>query len=143
MDKKHIDYILRDRVDNDNKFIYNSFLRSNHDQYPNKFIPDSIYFPPQSKIIENLIASSTVLVACFPEEPDEIIGYMIYDHHPEHLVIHYIYVKLTFRNTSVATSIVNQIIDNKKLIIATHICDNFNKLKHKINGSKIVYNPYK
>ena len=46
-----------------------------------------------------------------------------------------------FRFKHIATDILKQ-INTKPLIIATHIVDNFDKLKYKIKDTKIIYDPF-
>lgn len=138
----HIPFILRSMTENDKSFIYNSFLKSYHDHYPAKFVPDILYYKPQSDIIDYLLTTSTCLIACFPEDPSEIAGYLLYQEVSDALVLHYIYVKNLHRWKYMATDMINQIIDKKSLIIATHMCDGFAKLKYKIKSARIVYDPY-
>ncbi len=136
-----ISFILRDMTEDDRAFLYNSFLKSYHCTTPIKYTPHILYYGPQSTIIDYLTDHSNVLIACFPEEPDQIIGYIIYDNTDEAFILHYIYIKNMYRWKNIASSIISQ-LSNKSLIIATHINDNFDELKHKIPHTRVAYDPF-
>ncbi len=138
----HIPYILRKMTDTDEAFVYNSFLRSYHDHYPMKFIPDTLYFRPQTDIIDFLLDTAECLIACFPEDPDAIIGWILHQRVSDAEVIHYMYIKTQHRHKGMAVDIVQKIIGDSKLIIASHICDNYAKLKYKIKDVSVIYDPF-
>lgn len=138
----HIPFILRNLTKEDENFIYNSYLKSFHSYYPMKFVPDILYFKPQSECLDFLLDTATCLVACFPEDPDEIIGYCIYQNVTEALVLHYIYIKRQHRDKGMAADIIRQIIGDNTMIIASHICDDYSKLKHTIPNCKVIYDPF-
>jgi hypothetical protein len=135
-------FILRDNVPEDTSFIYNSYLKSYHLQYPIYYIPNILYFKSQSKILDTLLETQQVLIACYPEDPSEIIGYIIYDNKPDVFVLHYIYIKGMYHHKGIASNILSQILNDHKLIITTHIHDDFSLLKKKIPNCKMIYNPF-
>ena len=61
---------------------------------------------------------------------------------PTALVIHYIYLKGQHRNKHIAADMVAQILNKHSLIVASHICDEYAKLRHKVPGCKIIFDPY-
>jgi len=136
-----IQFILRNLTEPDEKFIYNSFLQTLKESYPFIYIPKSLYYNSQSEIIKFLLESQQVLIACYPEDPEEIIGYVIYNYLSDTFILHYIYIKKMYRNKDYASNIINQIINNYKTIIVTNICDHYNTLKYKL-PAKTVYDPY-
>lgn len=138
----HIPYILRKITEKDTNFIYNSFLKSYRNTYPMTLVPDTLYFKPQSEVIEFLLETAECFVAVYPEDPSEIIGYIIYQNMVDAAVIHYIYIKNHYRGSKIAIDIVNSILSNYNLIIATHICNSYSKLKNKINNCEVIYDPF-
>lgn len=138
----HIPFILRNFTKEDENLIYNSYLKSYHSYYPQKFIPDTLYFNPQTEVLDFLLDTATCVVACFPEDPSEIIAWCIYQEISEALALHYIYVKGQHRNRYVATDMIAQIRNNHNLVIASHVSDDYSKLKHKIHNCKVLYDPY-
>lgn len=138
----HIPFILRTSTIEDQNYIYQSYLKSYHLQYPMKMIPNILYFKPQSNILDFLFETAHVMVACYPEAPDQIIGWLIYQKASDALVIHYIYIRGQNRNQGIALDMISQVIENNKLIIATHISDKYYQLKNKVPGCKMVYDPF-
>lgn len=140
---KHIQYVLREHTAEDMPFIFNSWLKSYKANSACKLVPDVLYFKSHTKIINFLLSKSIVLIACFPEDPTEIIGYVVYQIVSDIVVIHWIYVKDKHRYKYNATDIIKQICKPEdKLIICTYIVNDFNKFKHKLNNIKVVYDPY-
>jgi hypothetical protein len=56
------------------------------------------------------------------------------------LVLHYIYVKRSRAGTG--GRLLKSILDGKQLVIATHVCENFTKLRAKLAPRRMVYDPY-
>ena len=137
-----LSFILREFTADDKSFVYSSFLQSYHQHSFLKHVPNSLYFSEQGKVIDYLLATGRVLIACYPEEPDTIAGYVLYEYSGETLILHWVYVKNLMRHKYVATDIIESIAANNKLIIATHITDDFALLKHKIKNKSFVYDPY-
>lgn len=137
-----VPFILRQYTDDDESFIYSSFLQSLHSHYPWKFVPKTLYFKPQAKVIEFLLRTSKLLVACFPEDPSEIIGWILFQPVSAAMAIHYIYVKGQWRTKRVASDIIKQVKEDNTLLITSHVCDDFGKLKYKVPNCKIIYDPF-
>jgi hypothetical protein len=142
--KSPIPLLLRDRTLEDEPFIFNSFLKSYKQNSDLKHTPNTIYYPRQTAIIKYLLENEKVVLAVFPEDPNELIGYCIYNIVSSALVIHYIYTKQMHRNYSFASDIIQSLLpfEGQNLIIATHITHNFNALKHKIPNAKIIFDPF-
>lgn len=137
-----LEYITRHMKDEDKSFIYNSFLQSYHKQYPVKYIPPTIYYKAQSEEIEFLLRKSNVSMAVFPEDADEIMGYAIYEYASDALILHYIYIKNMVRRKYLATNLIKSLLGDNKLIIFTHMFDDFPKVKYKIPQVRMVYDPF-
>lgn len=135
-----LDFVTRDMVEDDRNFIFSSYLRENLENYPTKLTPRSLYWKPQSADLEKILTTSKAVVACFPEEPAEIAGYALFEDGPIALTLHYIYVKR--KKLGVGRGLFDAIVGDRQLIIATHICDSFVKLREKVLPRRVVYVPY-
>lgn len=135
-------YIIRSKTEEDESFLYNSYLKSYHNNYPIKLVPSAIYYKEQAKELKRLFDTATINLAVFPEDANEIIGYVIYEYSSEALVLHYIYIKGMFRKKYIATKIIKELLGDIKLIICTHMFDSFNEAKYKLPGVKMSYDPY-
>ena len=139
-----IPYVLRTHTEDDIPFILNSFLLSYHKNSFYTHVPNEIYFPNQTAIINHILRTSNVLLAVYPEDTQEIISYILFENYNNNFLLHFIYVKAMYRNKDVATSMLNTVLaaTKPKLIVATHITNNFPTLKTKIHNTLVVYDPY-
>lgn len=138
----HIPFILRETTSNDTNFIFNSFLRSFHAAYPNKYVPDALFYKPQSRIITYLLDTADCLIACYPEAPEQIIGWILSQPRSEATVIHYLYIKNQYRKQGIAKDILSQVLNGNSLVIASHLCDDFGIMRKKVPGAKVIYDPF-
>ena len=122
----------------DLNFIMNSFLRSLRGSPGLKSIPNEIYYYEQSRRLENLLRSSTTLVACNPELPDQIYGYVIGTPNKE---THFIYIKFTYRKLGLARKLLEAFHPQlyKKTLVATHTCRNWSEVSAKFRH---IHNPF-
>lgn len=138
-----IPFVLREMTDLDKSFIYNSFLISYKAHSMSKYISNFIYFEQQAKIITELFKISTTLIACFPEAPDEIMGYIIYEYLKSTPIVHWCYIKKNFRHNGMFRTFLETITNpDHTAIICTHIPDYFGNLQYKIQDKRLTYDPY-
>lgn len=129
---------VRPGTADDVDFIYATWLRSyRHSSAFAAPISNEIFFPSHHLIVERILArkSTSVYIACLPEDPQTIFGYLITEgfYKP---IIHFIYVKEAFRKQSIATILLqNAKLDPNKCFFShlTYACD-------WLVGSK-VYDP--
>lgn len=67
-------------------------------------IPQAVYEYEQHRLIGRLLERALVLVACNPEDADQIFGYIVAEQQ-EQPVYHYLYVKDSFRKLGIATQL--------------------------------------
>ena len=134
-----MDCIVRGVVDSDKSFIYNSYLLNCRETYPLNVIPKSIYFPGQQRCIDHILTIGTTLVACFPEDPNEILGYVIFEP-GDTPVLHYVYSRRSGRG--VFRSLMTAAVGDSKLVVATHVPRRWKKLKELLEPAHVVYDPY-
>jgi hypothetical protein len=135
-----IEFVSREVTEGDHNFIYSSYLKSFRRGHPMVWVPHALYFKPQASILARLLRQADVRVACFPEDPTEILGYIVYQHVPDALVLHYVYTKLHGRG--VGLKLLRSVAGDEKLIIATHMCDDYGVLREKVSPMTVRYDPY-
>lgn len=123
--------LIRYYQDDDKNFILSSWLRSYRNSQFAKKIQPEIYYANHARVVEHMIQTCTILVACDPTAPYVTYGYICYQ--PE--LIHYIYVKYPFRKLKIATILLESSLLKPPYII-THLTKAINL---DIN---VVYNPY-
>ena len=130
-------------TEQDVSYVHSSFLKSYHQHSIMKFVPNTIYYKNQEEIIHYLTKNANTLIACFPEDPEEIMGYIIYEIVSDMLVLHWIQVKGIHMHMQLATKIINSICPKDNCsIIATHITFDYERLKTKIDNKKFSYDPF-
>lgn len=135
-----ISFEVRPKAHGDNSFIYSSYLKSHRKNWPYFWVPHLLYFRPQTEVLTFLLRTASVLVACFPEDPNAILGYIISQPLPDALALHYVYTKL--RRIGVGRGLLRAAGGDQKLIVATHMCDDYKVLRTKVAPARMVFDPY-
>jgi hypothetical protein len=124
----------------DKNFIYSSWLNSFQHKGFAKNIEPSIYFANHQLVIDNLLQNAKVRVACMPETPEDIIGYVVYDIVGGIHCTHFTYVKNTFRRLGVAKTLIKDSgLDPRVASLYTHFTPVMALIQYKL---KMVYHPY-
>ena len=118
--------------------IYNSWIRSFRCAASVRDVPHTPYLKGQHKLISQLLENSTcrVLLAVDVEDEGHILGWMCFEEYEGVGVIHYVYVKSTFRRFGIGTRLVGEVEGE---VYYTHKNSRGDKLMSKCNAS---YNPY-
>lgn len=132
--------VIREASEGDVSFLFSSWLKSFRKGTMCYGVDDTIYFNEQHKLVERLLLSSKVLLACEPEDPANIYGYLVYEKIDNIMVIHYAYVKHTFRCMGVFNALFAASGQDKNLGGAhTHTTSLASRLALKYN---LIYHPY-
>lgn len=131
---------LRIANDEDLPFIFNSWLKSFRDSFFSRDIPDTIYFSDHHKIIEKILKNSVVMISCNEDDPTQIYGYAVGSQEDGIFVLHYIYVKYTFRSLGIGTLLLKSFgHSGETASVYTH----HNNLAHKLASKyNFIYHPY-
>jgi hypothetical protein len=123
--------VLRQADENDLSFIFSSWLKSYRNQQ--KFVSSEIYFEGQHKLIELILRESHCIVICPVDDPDSIIGYVVYKDN----AMHWIYVKSVFRNLGMARKLLT-VFENGEPTSYSH----FSAAVHFLLSDDCIFNPY-
>ncbi len=131
---------IRRATDGDVPFIFNSWLKSYRNSWFAKLVLNPIYFDQHHKILERLAKTSEILVACNNEDIGQIYGYICAEKIDGVFVLHYCYVKHTFRGMGIAKELLN-VFDHKlgDAAFYTHHTRIAESLSPKYS---MIYNPY-
>lgn len=135
-------YLIRTIDDSDVNFIISTWTKVHHLAPTVTDIPQAIYLPEQTKIIERLLQRSTTLIACYPEEPSRILGYLTYQlKHPD-IVMHWAHIKEPYRKQGLLHSLLSYVnpLYPQHLVLVTHPSPNITTYKRE--QPPFVYNPY-
>ena len=126
---------LREMLPDDFSFIRSSWCKSlRSGSYYHHSIPEKTFYAAHKAGINDTLENAKCLVATPANEPNIIVGYLVYEERgsDEYVVLHYCYVKKMFRMMGLANLLIS-IASKDRQLIATHYT---NKIK------KLVFNPY-
>lgn len=131
---------IRTATEKDIGFLFNSWLKSFKASPAVKSIPGAVYFDAHHKVIESIFKRAVVLVACSPQDPNQIFGYCCTEEVEGVQVLHYCYTKEAFRRMGLQALL----LEEAKLgpsYFYTHYTKLFAEQIRR-NNFKAVYNPY-
>lgn len=137
---KSLPISIRDAEEGDISFIFSSWLKSYRPGLLCKHVDNTIYFAEHHKLVERLLRRSFTIIATDPADPATIYGYLTYERVEGLLVIHYAYVKHTFRAMGVLRQLLASLKHDWKLAgLYTHSTIISARLSMKYN---LIYHPY-
>jgi hypothetical protein len=140
MEKQAMPIAIRNGLEGDVPFIFNSWLNSFRKGSFTRFVDNKIYFTEQHKLIERLLKRCEVKMACDPNDPSSICGYMVYERVEGILCVHYAYTKQTFRGMGICRQLLKNIDhDFNNAAICTHNTITGTRIGLKYN---LIYHPY-
>lgn len=106
-----------------------------------KPIRDSVYYPAHSRLVDQILTkrNSIVLIAAHVDEPDVILGFLVYEYFDE-AVIHYAYVVSRARKLGVATAMLKA-ADISDRFTFTHRTPDAKAIQ--TNNPNMTYDPYR
>ncbi len=137
---KTIPVSIREAQEGDVSFIFSSWLKSFRTGLVCKKVENTVYFTEHHKLVERLLKRSTTLIASDPEDPATIYGYLCFERIEGLFVLHYVYVKHTFR----AMGVMRQLMaateqDFNTAGLFSHMTIIMERLSLKYN---LLYHPY-
>lgn len=122
-------------------FIYSTWLKSYSISGANCFNDNHLYYKYQRMLIDKLLGQSSVLVA---EVDGEVLGYIVFEIKTPFLMIHWAYVKKTFRGMGIYQAMLNRIRGlfdwGTERIIVTALGDDY--YYDRGGGSIVLKKPY-
>lgn len=131
---------VRAAAPTDVSFIFSSWLKSFRASSFTKNMSNTVFYSEHHKVIEDILKTSTVLIACNEKEPQDIYAYIVAERIDGIMVLHYVYVKHTYRQFGLAKMLWQQFDQNSgQAGICTHMTRIGERLALKYN---LVYSPY-
>lgn len=134
-----IPYKLRAPVEADTSFIFNSWLKSYRSSNFAKDQCNTVFYENYKKIVNDIIDRSMLTVICNPEDENHLFGYIVFERLPgANLLVHYIYIKHTYRKNGLAKALINAVHESGNPILASHhtnVCKASKSIAY-------VYDPY-
>lgn len=89
---------LREPTADDLGYLFSSWLKSARGEGAHRHMANDVYFGAMKPRVTEALRRGRIVVACNPDDPWAIYGWICF----EPSVIHYVYVKYTFRHLGVA-----------------------------------------
>lgn len=137
------DILIRPYDSTDKEFIYATWL-NNYKQcsHVTRRIRNQVFYVRHQEIIERLLARATTQIACLPDTPDAILGYMVSEHANEP-TIHFCLVKSEAKGLGIARDLLSFTgFDFTKPIYFTHWTDPMDSIVNR-KDIELIYDPYK
>ena len=108
------------------------------------FLKNSVYKKGQIEIFNSFMERSNVWMAVNPRETWQCYGFIIAEDDEDSIILHYIYVKGTYRRMRVGSALLTELLDTSKKLIYTHHTVYWFYMLKKLEeqGFKMTYNPY-
>ncbi len=140
MQIEELPILIRPANADDVSFIFNAWLKSYKSSDFAKNIQGEIYYHEHHKVIEILLKTYNVLIACNKDDTTQIYGFMCAGFTQNVFTIHYVYTKQTFRRMGIAKALLNAFEYNPEFAcIYTH---ETNAVKAIAKDLAMVYHPY-
>ena len=130
---------LREGVIEDAPFILNSWLKSYRVSNFARSMTNTVYYEGHHPVVRKILKRAKVTVACDPSHPSQIYGYIVHEMVEDIPVIHYCYVKHTFRNMGIASNLINSVKESDQAGVFTHHTKNAERIAPKHN---LIHHPY-
>ena len=135
-----IDFDTRAIQDSDKNFIFSTWLKSHRATQDNKRMVNSVYYTNFSEIVTNILTTCSVKVACEPGDNDHIYGYIAYRYIDEMPVVHFVYVKQTYRRLGIMDHLITSLVKDKDIpVVCTFTSEVYDKIKQRYG---LFYNPF-
>ncbi len=132
---------FRNPKGSDHAFILNAWLKSYRKAFPTEGITNTIYYAEHHEIIKSILDKGNVIIACDDTNPDVIVGFIAAEVVDVALVIHYAYVKNSFRGYGIAKLMYDTLAapENPEITYCTHLTD---PISNACKRREIIFNPY-
>ena len=94
---------MRPATNLDLPFVFDNWRKSFRDSDFAFTLTGDVYFGLQKAKMQSALESGIAIVACSPDDHDDLIGFIVSDTRPDSItVVHYLYVKWQYRKRGVA-----------------------------------------
>lgn len=121
-------------------FVFSSWLKSQRRQGERAYMTNRTYFQSEKRRITELLDHSGGLIAYNPDDVAQVYGYLIFSIVDTLTILHFGYVKKTFRRFGIMRRLVTEVCPDagREEIGVTHISPEVLAFKHR---HKLVFDP--
>lgn len=101
------------------------------------------YYIQHGRVVNELLDTSTTLVAHFAGDADHLMGFACGEKHPSGVaVVHFVYTKNTYRKNGIARRLVDELLEvlgEKENVVASHTTDQARPLFMRLRWPYVPY----
>lgn len=107
-----MELVLRELLPDEQGFLYSTWLKSYKSSKDVGPLPNNLYWPVLSQTIKQILETpgTKVVVACNSEDPNQLFGYICSSWGAPEAVVHYLYVKPTFRKNGIGKALLEHVV---------------------------------
>lgn len=140
MTKEELPIRFRKAEQSDVSFIFNSWLKSFRSSRFASTLTSTIYFQEHHKVLERILSLSDIDIAYVEGDPNTIIGYICHAVSCNIFILHYAYVKHTFRGLGIFKALLEEAQHDPQYAgVYTHHTKAMEKQAPKLN---MIHHPY-
>lgn len=138
-----MDYKIRGRIAGDIEFITSSMLNY-YKQYSvfGKSLAKDVFMKNHSLQLNKVLKNAKLVVACDPEMPSNILGYIIAEKNSGLDLVHFAFVKKDLRGKGIATRLMASVKTSNRKCIYTHQTSEKKNFLDKFY-EETIYSPYR
>lgn len=138
---KELPIRFRNPKGSDRALILNAWLKSYRRAFCTEGITNTIFYAEHHEVAKSILDRGCVIIACDDTDPNVIIGFIAAEVVDVALVVHYVYVKNSFRGFGIGKLLYETLKaqENPEIIYASHMTDNVSRAAKR---REIIYNPY-
>lgn len=133
------EYVLRGLVDADRGFVFSAWIRGAYEVEPTCYQPRARFETHQRAHIDRCLALATTMVACHPDSPGDLFGFVCMSNIGGVAVVHWIYVRGMWRKRGIARSIIQRLAPNAHVVVATQWSKHCPWIRRRI---RLFFDPY-
>lgn len=103
---------LRAARDDDGNLILSDWLKSFRDSEFAKHMANPVYFSGHQELVKKVLLRSAVICAVDPNDPNHVFGWICIETRGLTQIVHYIYVKKSFRGFGIARKLMTLVETN-------------------------------
>ena len=127
----------------DNGFLYSTWLKSYRQMPYAQNMSNDTFFYHHKQVVEKILAKpeTVITIICEDTDPNHIYGYSVVEKYGDASIIHYVYIKHSYRKLGLAGSLLKSQIPllGQKLTFVSHESRHHQAFKSKF---ALEYNPY-
>ncbi len=135
-------HVIRPALPEHLGFVVKPWLQELRRSSTTRYLTDRVFFQEHGHVVNNLLATCRVDLACDPDDESHFYGFVAYAQGEHECVVHWLYVKSAFRQLGIGRALYEHATHGARAI-ASHVNDFvMGPLRSTWEKYGLTYNPY-